>query len=1123
MDAIETRTHTSNNLARIAWFVALGVLIAVRVWNAIDGPLMKGWDDFGHVGYMLFLDLYRSVPWADQGWSYFHPPLHYLFGWGLAQFGNAEVLLRGLALTGGAASLAIAWLTARVTRQVHSGRWVLPWLVFVSVGSLPVYLYTATMAGNEMTAAALGTLGFAILLANEARDQPRLARDLAAGLVFGLALLAKVSAVLTLCAAGMTLMLRLLPALRERDFSSVRLTIWRSIAIVGLAGVVSSPFYLRNWSEFGTPFRMSRTNSQVAELERRQPPGERSWIDLVYVPAAIFSDSHPKAPHMLHSIWGTVYAQMWSDPRGRVEFAFRAVKRRSWDRARRVGVVMGLLPTILALLGGGLAAKDVWRGRRRQVYVPLLCLSAITSGAFAWFAFAAPQFSALKASYLLGLTIPYGVFMARSFETMRSSAVRRVAMSIVIGVAVVCLATQTNGLVLPALPNGISLPLVHAALGEHQLAREQLDRRAHATDSVNRADLAMLEGRPEIARELYLAGGPAEPNEPVVWNALGAANAMLGELRWAMLDFETAIAGGLLEVALVNRGVVHAMIDDLGKAEQDLRRALEIDPRLIPAWHNLAEVLERAEQPLEAERARTTAHGLVGTPPRGYVYGVPNGLGQGPTGTLGTRWMLWLDGRDLRLARAPFRDSDAISSRLSSPGASSAAFRHPHLVLIVVDTLRADHLGAYGYGRPTSPNIDRIASEGVRFANVSAISSWTLPSVASLFTSLYPWEHGATAWSKQIRKGLPTFVSLLSQAGYRTIGVSGNFVHITRRGGFARGFGVFRELEFEVPRDEDDPLLVIQSRNGRKVRTRAPSAREVNEALFGLLPKVPDGPLFIYAHYMEPHSGYDPPPGHLERFVTDPQAHRSGEKATSAYVNRLAGGEASGDSKERQRLVDLYDAEVASVDEAIGELLVELERRGYGQDLVVSIVADHGEEFLDHGGWFHGINLFVESLAVPWVIRDSRTNGEGFVVDTAVDLIDVAPTLLSIVGVEPDAGMRGRRMLSGTPPPRDIQAWLDPDERFEAAVAPRLVRRAFTRWPWKLIADLEGEVVVYRLDRDPGEAHPIALENAELPVGLRIEAEILARDAMHEAKDARRSEVMEPAERARLRALGYAD
>ena len=202
---------------RAGWIAAFAVLAAVRLWNAFTGSLLRGYDDHGHVGYILYLDLYRSVPWADQGWSYFHPPLHYVFGWALAQLESPEALLHGLAFLGGALSLAIAGLAARVTRLASPGRDGLALLAFVAVGLLPVYLYASTMAGNELTAAFFGTLGLALLIANECRRQPLLGRDALAGLAIGLALLSKMSAVLVLAAAGATLSLRML---RERPLSA---------------------------------------------------------------------------------------------------------------------------------------------------------------------------------------------------------------------------------------------------------------------------------------------------------------------------------------------------------------------------------------------------------------------------------------------------------------------------------------------------------------------------------------------------------------------------------------------------------------------------------------------------------------------------------------------------------------------------------------------------------------------------------------------------------------------------------------------------------------------------------------------------------------------------------------
>src|SRR3990172_9728695 len=122
----------------LGWGVAVGAAVGVRLWNALEGPLLWGYDAWGHVAYALFLDLYRALPWADRGWSYFHPPLHYLFGWALAQLGSGEVLMRGLALVGSAASLATAALAAWIVPAVAPERPALALVGFGAVAVLPV-------------------------------------------------------------------------------------------------------------------------------------------------------------------------------------------------------------------------------------------------------------------------------------------------------------------------------------------------------------------------------------------------------------------------------------------------------------------------------------------------------------------------------------------------------------------------------------------------------------------------------------------------------------------------------------------------------------------------------------------------------------------------------------------------------------------------------------------------------------------------------------------------------------------------------------------------------------------------------------------------------------------------
>jgi hypothetical protein len=497
--------------------------------------LLRGYDDLGHAGYILYLDLYHSVPWADQGWSYFHPPLHYMVGGVLAQFDSPVVLLRGLAVLGSAASLAIAVMAARVTRLVCPSRDDLALLAFVAVGLLPVYLYTSTMAGNELTAAFFGTVGLTVLIANECRKRPGLGRDALAGLAIGIALLTKVSAVLVLAVAGATLGLR---ALRERPLAaSLRRNTLRGLVLACVAVAIASPYYARNVREFGTPFKMSRDNPDVARLESSQEPGSRTWVDFVALPPKLLLDPDPRKEHLLHSVWGSAYAQMWADSRA------------SWDhlgerhephirRARSLMTILGLAPTLLALLGGVLGFLDVLRGRRAPVYVPLFASAAVSLGSFAYFAVAAPQFSALKASYLLGLTLPYAVFLARAVEALGRIAWRGGA---ILGATLVTLPSlaaafvYADGVVLPTLGNAKAMSALLFYFGDqdgHEAARRFYEhhrdspRRRMWTD--NLGAVALVEGDPVRARSLFGLHPPKPGRECFRWNAYGVATALSG-------------------------------------------------------------------------------------------------------------------------------------------------------------------------------------------------------------------------------------------------------------------------------------------------------------------------------------------------------------------------------------------------------------------------------------------------------------------------------------------------------------------------------------------------------------------------------------------------------------------
>jgi len=1105
---------------RVGWWIAIAALGGVRLWNALAGPLLRGYDAHGHVAYALYLDLYGALPWADQGWSYFHPPLHYLFGWLLAQAGDTEVLLRGLALLGGAASLGISGLAARVVRLASPERPALPLLAFVAVGALPVLLYTSSMEGNEISAAFLGTLGFTLWLGNEVRDRPSLGRDALTGAVFGLALLTKFSAAIPLAAVGGALSLRAVGA--GADLSAWRRGAVRGVVIAGVALALAGPWYLRNVLEFGTPFQMSRDNPHVASLERSQPPGVRHVSDFLRVSPELLNDPDPQSEHQLHSVWGSAYAQTWADLRTAWDTLPAAAQPRI--RAARAWMVrLGLGPTLLVLLGAALGAVDVARGRRTRIYVPLFVLSLATLAAFVRFAVLVPHFSALKASYLLGLSLPFAAFLARGVEGLARAGSRAggaLAVLLVLAPSVAAGLVATHDLVLPPLDSHKSVGLLDFYFGDRDRARAffrsqrglPVGPRNVWTD--NLGALALIEGRPSEARSLFQLHPPKPGRQPFRWNQLGVANALAGDLDTALDDLTWAISAGAGEVGRANRGAVHAAAGDPVRAEADLRKALEADPQLAPAWQSLAEVLDASGRTTEAARARARARDAASRAPRGYPYGIPDGLGQYPSWQIDARWMLWSADGALALARAPFRPEDAIAVETPYPTPPA----HPHIALIVIDTLRADHLGAYGYPRDTSPQIDALARSGVVFTRAIAPSSWTLPSTASLFTGRHPTEHRASSWGRRLPRASATLGERLSDAGYATVGVSGNFVHVNERNGFSRGFDVWKTLSFETGVG-DDPLFV-QGKGETPIAYRAPTASEVNRALLAAIPDVGDRSLFLYAHYMEPHSGYEPTDASRARLGQPAADVDDAAPATSEYVTALARGERRADAAERQRLIDLYDGEIADVDAAVGELLAALDARGIGRNLVVVLVSDHGEEFEDHGGWFHGLNLYGASVSIPIVIHDARREGPGERRDEAVDLLDVTATVLHLAGVEPASGMHGRALLASEPTlPRPLLGALDPDPVFEAAVGPRQHRRSVVYAGWKIIVDAEGHHRVFDLERDPEERTPLPLARAEVPEPVRALARRLARQLG--TRDAPAGPV-DAETRKRLRALGYA-
>lgn len=301
------------------------------------------------------------------------------------------------------------------------------------------------------------------------------------------------------------------------------------------------------------------------------------------------------------------------------------------------------------------------------------------------------------------------------------------------------------------------------------------------------------------------------------------------------------------------------------------------------------------------------------------------------------------------------------------------AERRPGILLVSIDTLRPDHLGCYGYAPPTSPAIDRFCAESVVFERASAHAPSTLPSHASMLTSLLPHHHGASFESKRaLPDDILTLAEVVAAAGYRTAALTGGG-QIDPLFGLGQGFEDYRVLA------ADDFAATV-------------------DAGLEWLDRVGASPFFLFLHSYQVHHPYDPAPEILAQFESGYEGpfpdHTSVE--TIRAIN-AAGGELP--AADLRHIVATYDAEIREVDNAFATLVDGLRQRGLWDSTLVVFTSDHGEEFGEHGfvGW-HSHSLYEELLRVPLVIKLPAGREAGRRVDSLVRSIDIAPTALKATG-----------------------------------------------------------------------------------------------------------------------------
>lgn len=452
----------------------------------------------------------------------------------------------------------------------------------------------------------------------------------------------------------------------------------------------------------------------------------------------------------------------------------------------------------------------------------------------------------------------------------------------------------------------------------------------------------------------------------------------------------------------------------------------------------------------------------------------------------------------------------------SPPGEGRATRARPHVFLLNIDMLRADHVGIYGYERATTPEIDRLARDGVWFTAARSHAPWTYPSVVSLLSGLYPSSHGA-GYAQQgdeyvttvVPPELETMAVLFERAGYATAAFVTNPL-LKRLSGLDRGFDVYR-----------DEFVREWKRRGGPWAEESMRAENVHGALLEWLDEDVAGPRFAYVHYIDVHGPYlDPKPFGGGREVAPLVAERA----------RLTG-------KPRDLLVDVYDGELAHLDGLIGDLVRELDRRSILDDSIVIITSDHGEEFGDHGGHGHGHTLYDELLRVPLVFV--RTGAFPYTgrVDEVVGQVDLLPTLCDFTGLEVPAGRPGRslrRTIAGAPAGdahpfvaemdnRGRPAWNSKPGDFEvgyALVVPPATKYVVGTVPGRRPpATATTREQLFDLHDDPKETTNLAQDSARTARPRRLlDAEL---EQARRVAVARRTAPIDEATKERLRALGY--
>lgn len=427
----------------------------------------------------------------------------------------------------------------------------------------------------------------------------------------------------------------------------------------------------------------------------------------------------------------------------------------------------------------------------------------------------------------------------------------------------------------------------------------------------------------------------------------------------------------------------------------------------------------------------------------------------------------------------------------------------PNILLISLDTTRADHLSVYGYERPTSPSLEALAKDGIVFETAYAPSATTGPSHATLFTSVLPISHGITKNGRELDPRWKTLAEMLADQGYETGAVISSYV-LSSRFGYDRGFASFDE-DFSRAEVPGGVTLWEGEEIEGKFYGRADDTTRRGLEWLEHRPE-PEKPFFLFVHYFDPHDPYVVPDDYAPPFALGPQ-----------------------EALKRNRVIFMYDATLAYMDQEVGRLIEGLSHLGLADETVVVVTGDHGEGLMERGHWHHGLHIYEEGVRVPLIVRLPQRESAGLRISSPVSWLDLAPSVLALSGISPPDDFQGEslaqvmRAQSSLDPERSV--WLyrrhySGDEELEAGQA---VGEAWglRRGRWKLIwGEEQDQLELYDLETDPEEKVDLALERADQAASLKAELQAwLASQPASRASDV----LLDEEARRRLEALGYVE